>query len=211
MAIEDRETRFGDEIGRVLRGGPSSTTDARARIMDAVRVEPRPRRPARIVALGRGMARHPGLGLLAAASVAAVIALTRTVSVEGTPEPIPGVGATRASAPRVAAELPGPGPVTPAAGRTVAEDAIVPVQFVLVQPKAKRVSVVGDFNDWDPAATPLESSAGVWTAEVGLPTGPQSYAFVVDESRWIADPGAPRAPADELSSGYSMIVVGGKQ
>ena len=209
MVSEDRDARFGDEIGVVLRAGPPSTAAARGRIMDAVRAEPRPERPPRILALGRSLTRHPGLGLLAAASVAAVIALTRAMSVEGTPAPIPGTGG--AGAPRVAAEQAAPEPVAPAAGRPAMEDAIVPVQFVLVEPKAKQVSVVGDFNDWDPAATPLEPSAGVWTAEVELPSGPQSYAFVLDGARWIADPGAPRAPADELSSGYSMIVVGGKQ
>ena len=207
MVNDERDERFAGEIGGVLRAGPASTAAARARIMDAVRAEPRPRREGRVAVFGRRIVRHPGLALLAAASIAAFIALGRAVRVEGPVPPIPGAGVQRAATQERAMHA----PVVPAAGGPAAGGSAVPVQFVLVDPKARKVSIVGDFNDWDPAATPLDSSKGVWTAEVELPTGPQSYAFVVDGSKWIADPGAPRAPADELSAGYSMIVVGAKQ
>jgi 1,4-alpha-glucan branching enzyme len=92
----------------------------------------------------------------------------------------------------------------------VSENAAVRVQFVLVAPAAKSVAVVGDFNDWNPAATPMEPARGMWSSEAVVSAGRHDYAFVVDGTRWIADPSAPRAPADELGGGYSVLVAGAK-
>src|ERR1043166_880584 len=36
------------------------------------------------------------------------------------------------------------------------------LQFVLVAPQAASVSLVGDFNDWDPARAPMQTAQGVW-------------------------------------------------
>ncbi len=83
------------------------------------------------------------------------------------------------------------------------------VQFVLVAPDARRVALVGDFNDWDPAATPLRASAGgAWSAALQLPPGRHRYAFVVDGVRWLADPAAPPAPDDDFGSPGSVVTVG---
>ncbi len=47
-----------------------------------------------------------------------------------------------------------------------------PVPFVLMAPKAVRVSIVGDFNDWDQAATPLQRAGEhTWWVVVNLPPG----------------------------------------
>lgn len=89
------------------------------------------------------------------------------------------------------------------AGRTT-------VQFVLFAPAAKSVSVVGDFNDWDPTATPLQASrpGGIWSAAVPLAPGRHRYAFIVDGTRWIADPAAPPARDDDFGSPNSVVTVG---
>jgi predicted carbohydrate-binding protein with CBM48 len=72
-----------------------------------------------------------------------------------------------------------------ASGRT-------PVQFVFVAEQAARVSLVGDFNDWDPAATPLSRApGGVWSAVLPLRPGRFTYSFVVDGRVWHGDPEAP--------------------
>jgi hypothetical protein len=69
------------------------------------------------------------------------------------------------------------------------------LQVALVAPGASRVSVVGDFNEWDPNASPLARSAdGSWRARIPVPPGRHEYAFVVDDGRWVTDPVAPRAP-----------------
>jgi hypothetical protein len=86
------------------------------------------------------------------------------------------------------------------------------VQFVLSAPKASRVTVVGDFNDWDPRATPLaRRDGGAWVASIPVSPGRHVYAFIVDGDRWVSDPGAPLAPEDDFGIRNSVIVVGGQE
>ena len=82
-------------------------------------------------------------------------------------------------------------------------------QFVLVAPQAASVSLVGDFNDWDPARSPMQTAQGVWATTVPLPPGRYRYAFLVNGVEWRADPGAPRARDDEFGTPSSVITVGG--
>ncbi|HEY7236587.1 MAG TPA: isoamylase early set domain-containing protein [Gemmatimonadaceae bacterium] len=87
-----------------------------------------------------------------------------------------------------------------------------PVQFVLVAPTARKVQVVGDFNDWD--ASHAEYSAqhrggGVWSVTAAVPEGHHRYSFVVDDSVWVADPTAPRLLDDDFGMPNSALVVEG--
>jgi 1,4-alpha-glucan branching enzyme len=52
----------------------------------------------------------------------------------------------------------------------------------------QRVSVVGDFNDWDPVATPLAKRRDALQASVLLDAG-RRYAFryLADGGRWFND------------------------
>ena len=56
-------------------------------------------------------------------------------------------------------------------------------RFLVWAPNARAVSVVGDFNDWDPAANPMERlEGGVWIAFVeGVREG-QNYKFRVEKA-----------------------------
>ncbi len=66
----------------------------------------------------------------------------------------------------------------------------VVVRFTLMAPGARTVGLAGDFNGWDPAATPLvEGGAGVFAASVPVAPGAHEYMFVVD-GRWVTDPTA---------------------
>jgi hypothetical protein len=104
---------------------------------------------------------------------------------------------------------PPPEPAGAAPGVLLARHGATVVQFVLVAPEATTVALVGDFNDWDPAATPLRAAAGgAWTAALRLPPGRHRYAFVVDGVRWLADPAAPPAPDDDFGSPGSVVTVG---
>jgi hypothetical protein len=86
------------------------------------------------------------------------------------------------------------------------------VQFVLTAPKASHVTVVGDFNQWDPVATPMARAAsGAWTAAIPVSPGRHVYAFIVDGDRWVSDPAAPLAPEDGFGIRNSVIVVGGQE
>lgn len=74
---------------------------------------------------------------------------------------------------------------------------ITPVQFVFHDAAARTVTLVGDFNDWDPAATPLvKTGAGVWSVVVPLGPGTLRYSFLIDGTEWRADPNATPAPSD---------------
>jgi hypothetical protein len=85
------------------------------------------------------------------------------------------------------------------------------VQFVIVANGASRVSLVGDFNGWDPKATPLQrasrSGGGVWAATVPLAPGLYHYTYVVDGRRWMADPVAPRSAHDDYAAPSSVLTV----
>jgi len=75
--------------------------------------------------------------------------------------------------------------------RGVAAEELTSAQFVLHARDARSVSVVGDFNDWDPRATPLTRTGdGVWSAVVQLRPGTVRYAYLVDGTEWRADPHA---------------------
>lgn len=106
-------------------------------------------------------------------------------------------------------QLPRPGRTGPAP-RVASLDPHA-VRFVFADPAASSVSLVGDFNGWDRHATPLAPGpvAGYWSVSVRLPAGWHSYAFVVDGTRWMNDPLAPLAPADDLGPPRSVVVVKG--
>ncbi len=85
------------------------------------------------------------------------------------------------------------------------------VQFVLVAPEAGSVSLVGDFNDWNVAATQLvrEEGGGVWAVTVPLTPGRYRYSFLVDGETWLRDPQAARTVEDEFGRPNSVLTIGG--
>jgi 1,4-alpha-glucan branching enzyme len=84
------------------------------------------------------------------------------------------------------------------------------VQFVVVAPGAGSVALVGDFNDWDSTATPMHATrnGGLWSITLPLAPGRYRYAFLVNGSRWLPDPAAPRAQ-DDFDAPSSVVTVGG--
>lgn len=98
-------------------------------------------------------------------------------------------------------------PWSPRTVRPAAADAF---QFVLVAPRAASVALVGDFNDWDPARTPMRPArGGLWAAVVPLAPGRYRYAYLVNGAEWRADPSAPPAMDDEFGTPSSVVTVGG--
>lgn len=129
-------------------------------------------------------------GLAAAAAFAGIVAL-------GTVQTMLSRGTIRAT-----------DTVAMVAGAT--PDTVHVVQFVLVAPRAARVSVVGDFNDWRVDATPLRPvrGGGVWMVSLPLPEGRHEYSFVVDGQTWVADPSAPVAVESDFGAPSSVVTVG---
>ena len=83
------------------------------------------------------------------------------------------------------------------------------LQFVFVAPHAASVSLVGDFNDWDPKRSPMQTAQGVWGTALRLAPGRYRYAFLVNGTEWRADPDAPPAHDDEFGTPSSVVTVGG--
>ncbi len=82
------------------------------------------------------------------------------------------------------------------------------VEFALRTPADSAVVLVGDFNDWNPVATPLHrASDGVWSVTVPLRPGRYRYTFIVDGTRWRRDPAAPRALEDDFGAPTSVITI----
>lgn len=85
------------------------------------------------------------------------------------------------------------------------------VKFVLVAPQASQVTVVGNFNGWNPSANPMERTptGGTWTVTVPLEAGRHEYSFVVDGKHWMPDPSAPLAAEDGFGVANSVLLVSG--
>jgi hypothetical protein len=83
------------------------------------------------------------------------------------------------------------------------------VQFGFVAPHASSVALVGDFNNWDPKATPLRaaSTGGVWSVEIPVQPGRHLYAFVVNGTVWRPDPAAPKATGEDFGEPNSALTV----
>jgi hypothetical protein len=97
----------------------------------------------------------------------------------------------------------------PAAATGAAPDAPLTAGFALHRPAARRVALVGDFNGWDPAATPMaRSDEGTWTATVTLAPGRHAYAYVVDGEAWVTDPRVPTTRDMDYGRDHSIMVVG---
>ena len=91
--------------------------------------------------------------------------------------------------------------------RYSAKRTVKPVIFICQVQKAQHVSVIGDFNDWDPAAHPMQRQLdGAWRCEIPLSHGHHHYVFVVDGKRQL-DPRAQGIARDHHNEKVSLIAV----
>ncbi len=93
---------------------------------------------------------------------------------------------------------------------SVAERPSMPVlvRLVVLRPGARTVQAAGDFNEWNPARTPLEQIAsGAWTVTIPLEPGRYKYMFVVDGQEWVADPFAVEHSDDGFGSRNAVLDV----
>ncbi|HEY4307284.1 MAG TPA: isoamylase early set domain-containing protein [Gemmatimonadaceae bacterium] len=85
------------------------------------------------------------------------------------------------------------------------------VKFVFAGAQAATVALVGDFNGWDTAKTPMsrDPRSGTWSVALPLNAGRHVYAFVVNGTKWENDPSAPLAPDDGFGHTSSVKNVPG--
>ncbi len=162
-------------IAREARRPVQTDPAARARIMAAVRAEPLPRPRSstweRVIA-PRSWTLSPLTGSLLAAGLVGIGVIAGALT------------ANRGGRPPVER-------VSPVAVKSSpVSDTIV--KFVFVAPNAGKVSLVGDFNDWDETRSPMVRAEkdGRWSVTMPLSVGRHVYAYIVDGT-WLADPSAP--------------------
>ncbi len=80
--------------------------------------------------------------------------------------------------------------------------------FVTLYPRAQTVQLAGDFNNWQPTATPMErvGDSGVWQAKIKLPAGTYRYRLVVD-GQWQQDPYNERTEMNPYGDLNSVVEV----
>ena len=89
--------------------------------------------------------------------------------------------------------------------RYSAQNTHKPVNFYCAAPYAKSVSIVGDFNHWQPF--PMQKSVdGWWVIQVHLTHGHHQYRFLVDDQP-VLDPHATGIVRDDLGERVSLIAV----
>lgn len=81
------------------------------------------------------------------------------------------------------------------------------VTFSLAAPHARQVSLVGDFNAWDPDIHPMKKDAeGLWQKTVVLAPGTYEYKFFQD-GRWVPDPQNDHQRPNRFGTQNSVVVV----
>lgn len=184
-----------ERIAAALRAPVQLDPSFEERLMDKVRMEGPALYPVRTAAhvswwrTERAFRLAPLTGLALAAGISAVIALSG-VAIGSR------ISSRSSSASRTA--------LSP-----VSRDTVRLVRFVFVDPRASSVHLVGDFNAWTKGATRLDPSGapGVWAVSVELSPGRHEYAFIINGSRWVADPLAVRS-SDDFGTESSVIRVG---
>jgi 1,4-alpha-glucan branching enzyme len=81
------------------------------------------------------------------------------------------------------------------------------VDFFCRAPQAKSVSLIGDFNEWQPAVHPMTRMPdGGWVIRIELPHGHHQYLFLVDGVPTL-DPNAMGKVRNERNDTVSLIAI----
>ena len=79
--------------------------------------------------------------------------------------------------------------------------------FTFHAPSARRVSLAGEFNNWNPEDMPMyKASDGVWYLSVSLTPGRHEYRFIADGT-WQDDPGAQEKTANAFGTANCVKIV----
>jgi 1,4-alpha-glucan branching enzyme len=85
---------------------------------------------------------------------------------------------------------------------------IKPVNFICAATTARHVALIGDFNAWQPGATPMQRQPdGCWQAQLSLSAGHHHYLFLVD-GKPMLDPRAHGVARNAKGEKVSMLSVG---
>lgn len=78
--------------------------------------------------------------------------------------------------------------------------------FLHTHKSARKVAVVGTFNNWKPGLDVMDRTPEGWELKIELTDGKHHYKFVVDDT-WITDPANPTQEYDVNGNINSVIIV----
>lgn len=83
----------------------------------------------------------------------------------------------------------------------------VRVTFRIPAPlRAETITLVGEFNNWNPTATPLDKTSEGWAATLELPPNREfEYRYLADGRTWLNDWSADRYVPNELGGDNSVV------
>ena len=91
--------------------------------------------------------------------------------------------------------------------RYSAKNTLVPVNFRYVDPKAKQVKLIGDFNGWDQEAHVMERTPdGAWFLQLSIHSGHHRYLYLVDGEPML-DPQANGVTQSDEGIRVSLMMV----
>lgn len=193
--ISEETAAFVERVADHLRTPERLNPSFDARLMENVRAEAEslyPRNPRSSTVWWRSARLQLSpLGALALAAGIAAFAVVSTLAIGGR--------VTRTASTTV----------QPVASAPASTDTVNMVRFVFVDSQAQSVEIVGDFNEWTKGANKLVRSGapGVWSVSVPLSPGRHEYAFIINGTRWVADPLAMKS-SDDFGTESSVIRVG---
>lgn len=82
------------------------------------------------------------------------------------------------------------------------------VWFIYRDPRAKRVQVRGEWDDWQTEVEARQVEAGVWLGEIAKPSaGFYAYRFLIDGETWVDDPENGQRRTNPYGEYDSVLVV----
>ncbi|MFI5038527.1 MAG: isoamylase early set domain-containing protein [Solirubrobacterales bacterium] len=204
--MSDERDELIERVRATLREPPEVDSAAMARLLVAVAAErERTREHARVPARGNRWTS-------ASAGLVAAILLVSWFGLHSRRRDMAEASTIAAATGRAASMMPAGARVAAASNDARDAGSIRSVQLVFRDPAARRVSVVGDFTDWDANQAPMErdSASGLWSVTLALRPGRHVYAFLVDDSVWVQDPRAMVAPDADFGRPGSVLLVGAR-
>ncbi|MBL0170945.1 MAG: hypothetical protein IPP90_09470 [Gemmatimonadaceae bacterium] len=176
------ESALPDWVGETLREPVESHPRSRARIMEAVRALPAPRRRSAPMRPSRWL-RRGLLSPISGAITSAVLALSLLLRADGGASALSDI----VTVTRVLGDTVVPVHTLPSASGTIRWlDTLRIVEFVIRGSSVHAVAILGDFNKWQRNATPLSAGAPhEWRARVLVPRDALDVAYLVNDRHLI--------------------------
>jgi len=90
--------------------------------------------------------------------------------------------------------------------RVQGEDGI-PVAFTYLDKKAKKICIVGSFNEWSRQSHCMTKDKDIWRLHLSLSPGRYQYLFLIDDQIWKLDPGGTLTEDSGFGTKNSILIV----